>query len=65
MAGPEQIVDRILNFTRSKVLKGKLYREANLTVTKSQEIANIIDEPEVVVNGWYKRKSQNSLCKAH
>ena len=44
-----QIIDRVLYFIRNKVLKRKLYREGNLSLTKLQEIANIFDEPEALL----------------
>ena len=44
-----QIRDRVLYFIRDKVLKRKLFREENLSLTKLQEIANIFDEPEALL----------------
>ena len=50
MAGPEQIGDRILNFMRNEMVKGKLYRKANLNHSKSQEVANIMfNEPDALL----------------
>ena len=44
-----QIRDRVLYFIRDKVLKRKLFREENLSLTKLQEMANIFDEPEALL----------------
>ena len=44
-----QIRDRVLYFIRDKVLKRKLYREENRSLTKLQEIANVFDEPEALL----------------
>ena len=44
-----QIRDHVLYFIRDKVLKRKLFREENPSLTKLQEIANIFDEPEALL----------------
>ena len=44
-----QIRDRVLYFIRNKVLKRKLYREENLTLTKLPEIVYIFDKPDALL----------------